>query len=303
MRGMHHRNCRAWGLLRLAAAYLVLCVCGRGDAAEPPLETRVAFAPEAAQRWSAAESTLASSTAVTRTGAPVLHWGITVDHLAGEVNYPIGWPRANCSLPDAAARDWSQWDYFEFWVYTATTRPTLPREPVGLALYVPDRDAAYRRPLTELKPGEWVHVRIPLSEVPRRHDVRMLQVHISESHYRHQERLDFYFDSMVLSRYAQPTLLEFGAEAAVAFADVRQLAVTFQLAGILADQRVEVACELRDGPTVLARATRAAARGPQRMTLDLPGVRPPPGAYQVVARPAGGAEVQSPVRLIASPWE
>jgi hypothetical protein len=294
------------GLLRFRVAVGALVLCALGNlcaAADPPLEQHLVFGPDSAPQWSAAESTVAASASLTRTGSPVLHWGITVDHFAGEVNYPIGWPRANCSLRDAEARDWSQWDYFEFWVYTATPRQTLPREPVGLALYVPDRDAAYRRPLTELKIDEWVHVRIPLSEVPRRQDVRMLQVHISESQYRHQDRLDFYFDSLVLSRYAQPTLLEFRSELAIAFADVRQLGVAFQLAGVQADQRVEVTCELRDGETVITRTALEATRGPQRVALDLSGIHISPGDYQVVARPAGGGEAQTQVRFIASPWE
>ena len=181
---------------------------------EPPLEKRIVFSPESAVTWSVAESTVESSTVRTRTGSPVLHWHITVDHFAGEPQYPIGWPRANCALRDAAARDWSGWDYFQFWVYTDTTRAALPREPLGLTLHTPDKQDAYQRPLTEVKQGEWVQVRIPLAQVPRHHDVRLLQVHISESQYRHQDQLDFFFDELALARYAQPTLLDLAPEGA-----------------------------------------------------------------------------------------
>jgi hypothetical protein len=293
---------------RLAVAALVLDVFINASAAlepalEPAQEHRIVFGPDSAAQWSAAESTVAVSIARTRTGSPVLHWHVTVDHFAGEAAYPIGWPRAHCTLRDAAARDWSEWDYFQFWIYTDSTRDALPREPVGLALHVPDKDAAYRRPLTELKKGAWVQVRIPLSEVPRRHDVRMMQVHISESNYRHRDRLDFYFDDIVLARYARPTLLEFAPECAVAFADVRPLAVTFQLAGVKADQRVEVVCEMRQGGNIVARTAIQAGRGPQRVVLDRSGVSLPEGDYEVLARVQGGAEAETRIRLVESPWK
>lgn len=271
--------------------------------AEPPLEKRTVFGPESAPQWSAAESTIETSAEPTRTGSPVLHWHITVDHFAGEAKYPIGWPRANCALRDAAARNWSDWDYFQFWVFTGTTRAALPRDPVGLALYTPDKQDAYTRPLSELKKGEWVQIRIPLSQVPRREDVRLMQIHISESNYRHQDQLDFYLDEVALLRYAQPTLLELAPESAVMFADARQLAVKFQLAGVKAEDRVEVACELRRNGQTVASAAATSGRGPQRVTIDLSRAQLASGDYDVVARAQGGAEVTARVRLVKSPWK
>lgn len=276
---------------------------GRTAESEPPLEKRIVFGPESSSAWSVAESTVERSTVHTRNGSPVLHWHITVDHFAGEPQYPIGWPRANCALRDAAARDWSEWDYFQFWVYTDTTRAALPQEPVGLTLYTPEKQDAYHRPLTELKKGEWVQVRIPLAQVPRHHDVRLMQVHISESQYRHQDQLDFYFDELALVRYAQPTLLDFAPEGQALFADEQQLPVRFQLTGVKSNERVEVTCELRTGATVVARTTVAAARGPQRVVIDLSSAKPQAGEYQVVARASGGAEASARVRLVASPWQ
>jgi hypothetical protein len=273
------------------------------DAAELPLEKRIVFGPESAPQWSAPESAVETAAEPSRTGSPVLHWQITVDHFAGEPNYPIGWPRANCALRDAIARDWSDWDYFEFWVFADITRAALPRDPVGLALHTPDKREAYTRLLSELKKGEWVQVRIPLSQVPRRDDVRLMQVHISEANYRHQDRLDFYFDQIALLRYAQPTLLDLAAESEVMFTDARQLAVKFQLAGVKAEDRVEVVCEFRRNGDVVARMAAAYGRGPQRMTMDLSRIQLAPGDYDVVARAPGGAEAAARVRLVASPWK
>jgi len=288
----------------LAVVLILLAWSGwRATAGEPPLERQILLDPEASLAWTVAESTVKTSSVRTRAGRPAWHWHITVDHFAGEPKYPIGWPRASCVLRDAAARDWTEWDYFEFWVYTDTTRDALPREPVGLTLYTPDKPSAYHRPLTEIQKGQWVQVRIPVSQVPRHHDVRLMQFHISESQYRHEDQLDFYFDQIALARYAQPTLLEFAPEGDVRFADEKQLALRFNLAGIRSGERVEVVCELRKDKTTVARTTLEAVRGPQRVTFDLSRTKPAAGEYEVAARAAGGAEAAARVRLVESPWQ
>lgn len=271
-------------------------------AAEPPLEKRVLVAPESAPQWSAPESKVEISTAHVRSNLPVLRWHVTVDHFAGERNYPIGWPRANFLLRDTTARDWSQWDYFQFWVYTDSTRAALPREPVGLTLYTPEKPDVYNRPLIELKKGEWMQIRIPVSQIPRHQDVRGMQFHLSESQYRHQDQLDLYFDDIALARHAEPTLLDFASEAAVMFADEKQLALKFHLAGVRPGERIEVVCQLRKGGTAVARTVVEAGRGPQRVTIDLRDAKPEAGDYELVARARGGAEAATRVRLIESPW-
>jgi hypothetical protein len=273
-------------------------------AAEPAMESRTLFGADSARRWSAAESTIESSTTRTRAGQPVLHWHVTVDHFAGEAKYPIGWPRISLDLKTPAERDWSGWDYLQMWVYTDTTRERLPRDPAGLSLHNPDRQGAFGLPLDQLRKGQWVQIRIPLADVPRHNDVRLIQFHISESSYKHQDQLDFYFDDVALLRYAGPTPLDFAPESAVIFADARQLAVQFNLAGVKPDQTVEMACELRQAEKVVARAVVQAIRGPQRVSLDLGPAGLRPGEYEVSVRPAGAAEAATArVRLVESPWQ
>jgi len=268
------------------------------------MEKRIVFGPETAGQWSAAESSLEASTRYTRTGQPVLHWHITVDHFAGEPKYPIGWPRISRTLREAASRDWSAWDYLQLWVYTDASRDALPREPVGLALHTPDKEGAYHRPLQELKKGVWTQIRIPLTAVPRHQDVRLMQFHISESNYRHQDQLDFYFDNIVLLRYAQPTVLEFAAENAVMFADAKRVPVRFNLAGVKPGERVDVSCELKAGGEVVARSNVKAMRGLQRVAFELGAPTMKPGRYQIEARAAGGTETATAVvRFVESPWK
>lgn len=277
-----------------------------GHAAEPdgPFERRVVFGPESAPRWSAAESRVDAAPAPAAPDRPTLHWHVTVDHTAGEVKYPIGWPRAHGVLAELAARDWSAWDFLQLRVYTDSSRASLPAEPVGLILHTPDKAAAYQRPLAELQKGRWVDIRIPLAQVPRRHDVRLLQIHIAESKYRHQDQLDLYFDEIVLLRYARPTLVDFAAEGAVLFADTKFIPVRFQLLGVPADTAVEVTCELRRDGQVAAQAAARGTRGAQRVVLDVSRQSLAPGAYELAARVAGGgAPATAPMRLVASPWK
>ena len=279
----------------------VLLLASVSLAAEPAMEKRVLMGADSAGQWSAAESKLAASDARPREGRAVLHWHVPVDHFAGEAKYPVGWPRISYSVREPATRDWSGWDYLEMAVYTETSRPALPREPVGIAIYAPDKEGAFNRPLAELAKGQWARIRIPLTQVPRHHDVRMFQFHISESKYQHGDTLDLFIDEVVLLRYARPMLLEFAAEQAVAFADAKQAAVRFNVAGVKAGDEVEVVCELRQGGKAVVKTTGKMGRGPGRMLIDLGnGLRA--GESEVVARIAGGDEVSARLRLVESAW-
>ncbi len=157
--------------------------------------------------------------------------------------------------------------------------------------------------MTELKKGQWVQIRIPLSEVPRRQDVRGIQLHISEANYKHLDELDFYIDEIALLRYARPTLLAFAAESAVVFTDAKQIPVRFDLAGVKPDESAQVVCEIRKGEKVVASTSAKAMRGPQRRALDLSRTKLQAGEYDIVVRVVGGAETApARVRLVESPW-
>lgn len=275
----------------------LLCVAG-----EPPMEKLVLFGGDSAKSWSAAEATMTPSADHVKTSGASLHWHITVDYYAGESKYPIGWPRVSHSFAESA-RDWSAWDFVHVWIYTETSRDKLPREPVGLAISAPDKHSSYYRPLSELKKGEWVEIKVPVSQIPRPSDVRSIQFHIAEANYKHGDKLDLYMDDLALLRYAEPVLLDFAAENAVMFADARALPVRFQLAGIKPGASAGVTCELvRDGK-VAAHVVWTAQRGPQRFAFDLGRQKLAPGNYELVACVAGGTQpATARVRVVESPW-
>ena len=291
----------------LAAACLLLVLPGHsaGPAGpEGPMERRPLFAPSAIKAWSPAESTVAVSTERTRDAAVALHWHVTVDYHAGEPKYPIGWPRLSRALPAGPQRDWTGWDFLHFWVYIATNRERLPSIPAGLGLHTPDRTSAFQRTLTELRAGEWVECKLPLSQIPRHHDVRQIQFHIAESNYRHGDSLDFYFSDLALLRYAAPTILAFAAESPVMFSDTPRIPVTLHLAGLPTGEHTEVICELHRDGRVAARAALSAIRGVQGAALTVGPSPLAPGDYELRAHLAGQSPVATArVRLVESPWK
>ena len=254
--------------------------------------------------WSPAESTVQISTDRIKQAASSLHWHITVDYLAGEAKYPIGWPRVGRALPAGPLRDWSGWDYLHVWVYTATNRDNLPLIPAGLGLHTPDRTGAYQRTLSELKKDEWVEIRLPLTQIPRHHDVRHIQFHVAESNYRHGDRLDFYFSDLALLRYAVPTLLEVAPESSVLFTDTARIPVRLHLAGVPSNSRADVICELRRGGQVVFLMPVSATRGVQQVVITPKPQSLVAGDYEVHAHLAGQTQTTvARVRLVDSPWK
>lgn len=298
-----HRNMKNTALHAAKYFLCLLTSSGLFAAAAPQMEKQLLFGGASAQGWSPAESTLEVSTTHVKLNEAALHWHVTVDYFGGEKDYPIGWPRFGRTLPAGEQRDWSAWDFLHMWIFTTASRPTLPKEPLGLGLLTPDKTSAYNTILSQIKLGEWVEVVIPVAKIPRPGDVRNIQFHISEANYKHADQLDLWIDDLALLRYARPTLLDFAAETAVLFDDARVVAAQFQLAGIKPNETVPVTCELRRAGQVVAHAISQAARGAQRITLALETGTLVPGLYELTARAADG-QPTAPValRVVESPW-
>jgi hypothetical protein len=291
-------------LVFIAAGLLAAATGARAaEATAQPTEKHALFGGATAAEWSAAECTVTPAADRVRATPASLRWHVPIDYSGGEAAYPIGWPRFSHAIAEGPDRDWSAGDFLHMWVYVGATRATLPSAPVTLGLHTPDRASAYNRALAELKVGQWVEINIPIAQIPRPQDVRLLQFSVSESNYKDGEHLDFYVDDLALVRYARPTLLDFGAENAVMFADTRRVPVRLRLTGVPAGRPTPLACELRSAGKVVARASASATRGAQRLALDLGGNRLPPGTYELTARAAGGPPAAARVRLVESPWK
>ncbi|MDH7568732.1 MAG: hypothetical protein QHJ73_04010 [Armatimonadota bacterium] len=268
-----------------------------------PMEKLLLFGGNTAPEWSVAESTVAETRTRVKATPSALHWHVLVDHTAGEALYPIGWPRFNHAIPEGPLRDWSGYDYLHFWLYVETSRTTLPGTPASLILHTPDKAMAYSRTLTEAKKDQWVEVNVPLATIPRIHDVRLIQFAISESNYRHGDTIDFYIDDLSLLRYAQPVLLDFAPESGAVFSDTRYLPIVFRLSGVKPGDQVPVVCRLQREGRTMVETTTTAARGRQRVLLDLGAKRLLPGTYQITAQAKGqGKAAGATLRVVESPW-
>jgi hypothetical protein len=270
--------------------------------ANAPLEKKILCDVKDAARWVVAESTMVKDSAPPGKSASVLHWQVPIDHFAGEAKYPIGWPRVHFSFKDDL-RDWSGWDFLLLRVFAETSRESLPPEPVGMTLHNPEKQGAYQRTLAELKKNQWTDIWIPLAKIPRMQDVRLLQFHLTESKYRHLDKVDLFFEEIALVRYAKPMLRNFAPEQAVMFADTRYIPVSFELMGTRPDQSVEVDCELKCGGKTVATVNTSARRGAQKVVFALNSPCSA-GEYELVAKARGGKQsVTAPLRLVASPWQ
>lgn len=279
-------------ILAAAAAVALLPV-----AAPPATEAVVFDAFTDLGAWSKAECELTFDGTHARTpGHAALRWHISVDHTAGEPNYPIGWPRVGIS--PRTPFDFSGYDYLEFWVYTQSSRETLPPEPFGFIVYCGARQVATRVPA---KLGEWVRVEVSVADLAEPQAVTRLNWYISESNYRHGDILDFYLADLALHRYTAPALLDFRPLEKLVDVRASYLPVDLQLVGVPTGEIVTATLVVRRDGATLATNTLALGRGRRRVVLPLPGSLPP-GAAELALQ-LGDREVgAAPVTFVAGPF-
>jgi hypothetical protein len=153
----------------------------------------------------------------------------------------------------------------------------------------------------------WTQVEIALDRLLDARDVQRLQFNISESDYRHGDRVDFYIDRPALVRYVEPAVARFDLERKLLLTDDRVLRAQYQLAGYrqLDTTQVELTV-FRDANVPVATARSAATRRGE-LTLSLPRALEP-GDYtaRLCLRDAQGALIDRQdvsFRVIAGPFE
>jgi len=253
------------------------------------------------------ETTLSANDRHVKEGRASLLFGNVVDHTKGEKNYPVGWPRTGKELGRAKLADWSGYDFFECWIYVDTTRSSLPKDPLSVGFYHsgPKRSSSF--PLSEVAKGQWVKIAIPIPRLLDPKDVQRVQFSISESNYKHGDRVDFYIDDVALTRFVEPAVAALSLGRRLLFSHDRTLIAEYELVGYknLDATKVELAIGPRDGPPA-AKATGAAARrGEIALAIDRP---LPPGDYVAALRlrDAQGKLIDRKCvdfRVIAGPFE
>ncbi len=254
------------------------------------------------------ETMLAASELHTKQGKFALEFANVVDHTKGEKNYPIGWPRSGKDLKKLGLTDWSDYEYFECWIYVTTSRESLPKSPLGVGFYHsgPRRTSSFR--LAEIRKDEWVKITIPISKIELPGDVQRVQFNISESDYAHGDHVDFYIDDVVLTRFAHPVIGSMAPRRRLVYANERHFTAQFELLGSRSGQEVEVVLEIGRGEETHARMSGAAGDLQGEITVALESNRPlTPGESWVKLKLQGesGKRLharQSTFRVIEGPF-
>jgi hypothetical protein len=253
---------------------------------------------ESAEGWSVTEATLEPSEQKARSGRSLL-FHVPVDWQGGEANYPIGWPRCWFKVPEGA-RDWSKWERLRFWVYTETSRDTLPNVPLTLLLTTTGPKSNWSRDLS-LKKGEWVEIVLPLDDVPDRDQVREVKFAISESNYAHGDIVDFYIEDFELIRYTEATVVGLEPLTRVCFADEPAVPMMVEMLGLQPEATSAVKVCLMRGDKIVAEGIAQVAMGRNLVKLSLPaGLEV--GDYTLGVGTGENALTAS-IKLVSSPWQ
>lgn len=113
---------------------------------------------------------------------------------------------------------WAEYEYLEFSIYTESSRTNLPNVPLGLNLYMPDKEHSFQKPLKELQIGQWIDFKIPLKELLNPASCTEMQFYLSESEYKDNDTVDFWIDRLVLTagdKTAAPFVIDDCGETAV----------------------------------------------------------------------------------------
>jgi hypothetical protein len=284
--------CLVVGLLLAVGAQLV---AGQ----EPKMERLSIEDGSTASEFYVAEATVTTSDKHADRGGTSMLFHIDVDHFAGQPDYPIGWPRTGRDVPEDQ-RDWTGYDFLELVIHVETSREALPRDPLGLIVYVPDKPNAYSRTLAELRKGETTRIVVPMSDIPRHHNVTRIQFFISESNYAHGDVLDFYIDDIALTRYAEPFISDLEPLQSVAFSDASHLGVQFRLLGVEDGKQVAVTGRLRQGEEVIGKGEWQLGRGEQETWIEL--TAPPKAGEASLEVFLGEPREVAKVRFVESPF-
>lgn len=206
------------------------------------------------------ETRLSTSDKQVQEGKSSLLFSNVVDHNKGEEKYPVGWPRTGKRLSKTAMTDWSGYDSFECWIYVDTSRDALPGVPLGLGI----RHSGHKRssdfPLKEVAKNAWTKITIPMTRISDPRDVQSIQFHISEANYKHGDRVDFYIDQMVLTRFVEPAISELSVDRKILYASDRSITAFYRLVGYQGLDDVSVEVEIGRESTSVAKGTARAAR-------------------------------------------
>ena len=140
------------------------------------------------------------------------------------------WPRCTLYLPPAM-RDWSQYDFFEFSVYTTFNRSDEEYLPCAMSIGGFKKRSLISFPVGNLRQNQWVKVSVPLREMKKNDAVRNVQLHLNARRYFPNDKLVLHLGDFKLIRLLQWQVAAFKMTAPAVFAGRTTLPVEFELLG------------------------------------------------------------------------
>ena len=252
----------------------------RAQPAEPPMEALVLADGDSGSEWVSAEATMEPDAEHARDGR-AMHFHIDVNHETGQPDYPIGWPRTYLRVPDRL-KDWSGWDFIDFWLFADTSREKFPDTPLGAIIRCPDRNKVADHALA----GQGRVGALPLRTVERARPTNCAAVRLFISGVELQSRRC----ARLLDRRPLAAALRRADHhrhaAAQSCALRRSVVASRELTGMDEGESAEVLARCVGGGSPSARPARL---GPGVHTLPLEvGGALPTGDYEVQAQIVGG---------------
>jgi len=227
-----------------------------GDLDGSAMERRVIDESEHVAGWSNGspeETTISADTTHVRQNPFSLAFANAVDHTKGEKNYPIGWPRTGRDFAKLGLTDWSKYEFFECWIFAVTSRESLPKTPLNIGFYHSGAKRSSSFPLPDVRKDAWTRVVIPVSRIAEPRDVQRVQFNISESEYRHGDRVTFFISDLALTRFAHPVIADLAMERQLVYSHDRQVTARYTLMGQRAAAGLAVELEIGCGDKCLVR--------------------------------------------------
>lgn len=255
------------------------------------------------KRWGPSECTVEASRDLKADGRPTVHVHMPVDHFGGEKKYPIGWPRMYMKLRKPSETSWDEFERFEFMFYARMSRPKPPPQVATFHILCPDRRKATYHRFRKIELNKWITVSVPIRQIKSLPDLVRLGLNISESNYKHGDKVDFYLGGFRLVRSAEFSVAAMKIRAAVVYRGQPKLRVELHVTGPLARISRGVPFTVRQGKRVLRKETLPVRMGIQTLQIDIGELKLGPGRYSLVAfEGAADRRKAGDFRVVEAPW-
>ncbi|MBP5639736.1 MAG: hypothetical protein J6X55_09680 [Victivallales bacterium] len=252
--------------------------------------------------WSPAEAEMLPADPID--GHPAFTFHVPVDHFAGEVKYPIGWPRAYCSK--VSSINWKDYDFFQFKIFAKMNREALPKKALSLAFRSPDKGINFEHAFGKdnFRLNEWQTFALPISRLAALHSVNTIGIYVCESEYNHGDTLDFTIGGFRLIRSSAIKITSLACDG-VNYGKMPVLNVTLTAEGSSTDMGKGVPFTLSNSTgKVLRHEILPVIRGVHSIAMDVSELRLTAGDYKLTAFPENPEKRLSVgFKIIDSPWE